>query len=355
MRSHLRTLVGITLSVLLLLWVLRDVSPAEVGRELAQANLWVLAAAVGITIVGFAIRAFRWGILLRPIQRDLGFRPRYAAVTIGFAANNVLPARVGEFARALTLARLTPVTAAGSLATLVVERILDGLVLVALLFGAMAVPTFPAMGLVAGVDPRAAAQVVGIAMVLAAAGLLLLVVAPARAVRVVEAVAKRILPERIGGAVVGALESFLGGLAVLRDSRLLVASVALALGQWVVTALSYLLAMRAFGINEVPFMGAVFLQSLISLAVAVPSSPGFFGPFEAAARVGLALWGVEAGKAVSFAVGYHIAGFIPVTLIGMYYVWRLDLTWRDVRRSEEVVEERIEAEPVGSPQAGEAG
>lgn len=355
MRSHFRTLVGITLSVLLLLWVLRDVSPAEVGRELAQANLWMLAAAVGITVVGFAIRAYRWGILLQPIQADLRFRPRYAAVTIGFAANNVLPARVGEFARALTLARLTPVTAAGSLATLVVERILDGLVLVALLFGAMAVPTFPAMGLVAGVDPRAAAQVVGIGMVLATVALVLLVLAPARAVRVVEALGRRMLPERIAGAVVGALESFLGGLAVLRDSRLLVASVALALGQWVVTAFSYLLAMRAFGIAEVPLMGAVFLQSLISLAVAVPSSPGFFGPFEAAARVGLALWGVDASKAVSFAVGYHIAGFIPVTLIGMYYVWRLDVTWRDVRRSEEVVEEKIEADPVGSRQAGEAG
>ena len=114
------------------------------------------------------------------------------------------------------------------------------------------------------------------------------------------------------------------------------------------TAASYYLAFLSFGIREVPFSGAVFLQSLISLAVAIPSSPGFFGPFEAAARVGLGLWDVPVEKAVSFAVGYHIAGFIPVTVIGIYYVWRLNLSWREVRHSEETVEEDVESDAASS-------
>lgn len=342
MKSHLRTIVGVALSLLLLAWVLRDVSPREVARQIAQADLLLLTLSVAITMLGFAVRALRWGILLTPIDRRVAFRPRFAAVMIGFAANNLLPARVGEFARALTLARVTSVGAAASFATLVVERILDGLVLVGLLFWAMSAATFPALESVAGIDPRAAARVVALLMGFAGGVLLLLVLMPTPAVRLAEKVGRRVLPERAARAVVAALESFLAGLAVLRDGRLLALSVGLALGQWVLTGVSFLLAFRAFGIDQVPFVGAIFLQSLISLAVAVPSSPGFFGPFEAAARVGLALWAVAPEKAVSFAVGYHIAGFIPVTLIGIYYVWRLDLSWRDVRRSEEVVEARVE-------------
>ena len=76
--------------------------------------------------------------------------------------------------------------------------------------------------------------------------------------------------------------------------------------------------------------------------MAVPSSPGFFGPFEAAAKLGLGLWGVAADKAVSFAVGFHLGGFIPVTLLGLYYIGRLNLRWSEMRHSEEIVEDREE-------------
>lgn len=330
MNSHLKTFVGFALSVLLLAWVLRDVSPGEVARELRDANLPLLVLAVGITMGGFAIRALRWGILLRPLALRIPFRPRFAAVMIGFAANNVLPARVGEIARALTLTRITPVGMAASVATLLIERILDGLALVALLFLAMNAPGFPDIPLVGGLDPRAAVHLVGSLMAAGGVGLLLLVIAPKRSVAVVDWMASRVLPRRFRGAVVTTMESFLSGLAVLRSVPLFVASALLAVGQWLFTAVSFVVAFRAFGIDLVPFSGAVFLQSVISLAVALPSSPGFFGPFEAAARVGLSLWGVAADKAVSFAVGFHIGGFIPVTVIGIYYVWRLNLRWREM-------------------------
>jgi glycosyltransferase 2 family protein len=345
MKAHLRTIVGIALSLLLLGWVLRDVSAAEVVRELRAADPLLFILAIVLTLAGFAIRAFRWGILLGPVAPGVAFRPRFAAVMIGFAANNLLPARVGEFARALSLARITSVGVAASFATLVVERILDGLALVLLLFIAMSSAGFPLVGSVGGVDPRAAARVVAVLMAGVGVVLLLLVLSPTRSVRAAEAVLRRLLPERLRRPLIAALESFLAGLAVLRSGRLFVASALLAVGQWLFTALSFFAAFRAFGIDDVPFAGAVFLQSFLSIAVAVPSSPGFFGPFEAAARIGLSLWAVEAGKAVSFAVGYHLGGFIPVTVIGLYYMSRLNLSWREVRGSEDVVEDRVEELP----------
>lgn len=341
MSRNSRTIIGVLLSLILLGWALRDVDFSEVIHRIRTADVPLFTLSILVTLAGFYIRAVRWGILLTPIDGNVPFNPRISATFVGFAANNVLPARVGEFARAYSLSRQTRIPAASALATLVIERLLDGLVLVGLLFAAMATASFPTSVDVGGIDLRAAAMTFAVIMLVVAGGLFLAVANPKLAGTLVRLVV-RVLPARFHSAILDAMRAFASGLVVLRNGRLFVVSVALAIGQWVFLATSYLLGFRAFGIDHVPFAGAVFLQSLISLAVAVPSSPGFFGPFEAAARLGLGLWDTPANQAISFAIGYHIAGFIPVTLIGVYYVWRLGLRWSDVRESEETVEHEVQ-------------
>jgi glycosyltransferase 2 family protein len=341
MRFNGKAVVGILLSVLLLWWTLRDVSLEHLLHELRAADPLLFLLAVVVATLGLVPRAIRWGILLRPVTRELPFRPRFAATSIGFAANNLLPARIGEFARAFSLSRLSRVPTAAAFGSLVIERVLDGLIVVGLLFAAMAMPGFPAVAQM-GASLQAAAVFVVVSMLGVGLALFLLVSAPERSVAVFEKVGERVLPRSFRRPAIDALHAFVGGIGALRDGRLFLLSVAWAVGQWLFLALSFWLAFRAFGIHEAGFAAALFLQSLIALAVAIPSSPGFFGPFEAAAKLGLSLWGVAPEKAVSFAVGFHIGGFIPVTLIGIYYVWRLGLSWRDVGRSEEAVEERVE-------------
>jgi glycosyltransferase 2 family protein len=343
MRRHLRAVIGVGLSLLLLGWAMRDVSPAGVAHEIRNVDPLLFLLAIVLTMCGFWFRAVRWGIFLIPTGR-VPFHPRFASTLIGFAVNNVLPARVGEFARAYSLSRLTEVRLGASLATLVVERLFDGIVVVALLFAAMSTPAFPA-GQIGGIDPRAAARVIAIAMGGLGLGLGALVIAPERSIRLAERVAHAVVPTRVRHPLLGALRSFIDGLTVLRSGRLFLVSLTLATVQWLFTAVSFLVAFRAFDIQEVGFAGAVFLQSLISLSVAIPSSPGFFGPFEAAAKLGLALWAVAPDKAISFAVGFHLGGFIPTTIIGLLYVWRLDLSWKQVQRSEEVIEESVGNQP----------
>jgi uncharacterized protein (TIRG00374 family) len=352
MSRKLRSIVGVLLSLLLLWWALRDVSPRDVIEQIGDADFGLIAISVAVALAGFFIRAFRWGILLLPVTTGVPFSARLAATFIGFAANNVLPARVGEFARAFSLSRLAHVPPAAAFATLVVERLLDGLVLVALMFAAMAVPSFPTASAPAGLNLQNTAATLALLMLGVAAFLFFAVARPRRASQLVHLGAK-LLPRRFRPGFVAAMRSFSGGLMVLKNSRLFAVSFALAAAQWVFLATSYLLAFRAFGIDNVGFSGAVFLQSLIGLAVAVPSSPGFFGPFEAAARLGLGLWNVPANQAISFAIGYHLAGFLPVTLVGVYYVWRLNLSWSEVRESEEVVEDQI-AEPAATSREREA-
>ncbi|MBA2671837.1 MAG: flippase-like domain-containing protein [Gemmatimonadetes bacterium] len=339
MRKHVRTVIGIALSVLLLGWALRDVSPAAVAHEIRNVDPLLFIAAIVLTLCGFWFRAVRWGIFLLPTGR-VPFRPRFASTLIGFAANNILPARIGEFARALSLTKLTEVRLGTSLATLVVERLFDAIVVIGLLFAAMSVPSFPA-GTIAGVDPRVAARVIALLMFGVGLALGVLVVAPRRSIALAERISNAIVPERARHPLLGALRSFIGGLAVLRSGRLFLVSLVLATAQWLFTALSFLVGFRAFDIQDVGLAGALFLQSLIALSVAIPSSPGFFGPFEAAAKLGLGLWEVDSDKAISFAVGFHLGGFIPTTLIGLYYVWRLNLSWSQVKHSEEMAEEAV--------------
>ncbi|MEP7348193.1 MAG: lysylphosphatidylglycerol synthase domain-containing protein, partial [Gemmatimonadaceae bacterium] len=129
-----------------------------------------------------------------------------------------------------------------------------------------------------------------------------------------------------GGAL---LISFTSGLGALRSPRLASIILFWTVVHWLVGSLSFYIAFKAVGIAA-PFTAAMFLQSLIALGVAVPSSPGFFGPFEFFARQGLAIYGISQNDAVSWALGYHILAFIPITVIGAWYFTRLGMHLKDI-------------------------
>lgn len=328
MKGGVKAAIGVLLSLLLLWWALKGVSIDEVVAGIRSADLLLLSGSILVALAVFCIRAIRWGILLRPVAGDVPIDPRVGAVFIGFTLNNLLPARIGEIARALSLSRVTGVPAAASFATLVVERILDGIVLAGLMFGAMATSGFPA---VADTQARSWAFLIAVIMGLVAVGLGAAVAAPDRAGRLAKLLTSP-LPTRVREVVIRLLKSFGDGLRVLKTPSLFVTSIALTIFQWMFAAISYFLAFRAFEIDHVPYSGAVFLQSLMSFAVAPPSAPGFVGPFEASAKAGLRLWSVPDAQAMSFAIGYHTAGFLAVNVIGFYYIWKLGLTWKGVRQ-----------------------
>ena len=331
---------GLLISGALLWYVFRDVDPGEVWRELRRADPLLLALSAGLVTLPFALRAIRWRHLLRPVHPGSRFRPRFAATCIGFMANNLLPARVGEFARAFALSRLEPVRVSASFGSLVVERIFDGLTVVALLLVALAWPGFPD---VSGRDFGGIAFMMGGLFVVGFTLLLVMVARPVKSVRFFEATAARLLPGPVRRPVVDTLEAFLEGMGALRDWRLVARVAAWSLAVWLTVGVGTWVGFRAFDIDA-PLIAAVFLQSIIALAVAIPSAPGFFGLFEAAARVGLVeVWGVDPTRAVGFALGFHLAGFVPVTVMGLYYLWRLGLSWREVGESEEAVERAVEA------------
>ncbi len=342
MRLDAKATIGIGVTAFLLWFILRDVPFVEVWANLRDAHWGLLLASVAVATAGFLIRALRWQVLLAPILPKSSLRNRFAAVNIGFMANNLIPARVGEFARAYALARVEPVRVSAVFGSLVVERVLDGLVLLGILLGAMASPGFPKIatfqeGPLASALDAILIGMFGLTLVLGG-----LLVFPRATVRIVERLARR-LPAGFARPIVDALEAFLGSLAVLRSPRLFVLAVLWSVGFWLWHGLSFWLGMLAFDIDA-GLVAAYFTEAVVGFAVAIPAAPGFFGTFHAGAGWALSVFGVPDARALAFAFGYHLGGFIPVTVIGLYYAARIGLSLGDVGASGKRVEEAVEQE-----------
>jgi glycosyltransferase 2 family protein len=330
MRLNWKSALGIALSAGLLVWTLRGESPAEIWSVISQANVPLLILAALVATAIFPLRAIRWRIILGPAAPNLPFAPLWRSIAIGMMVNNIYPARLGEVARAYALTRETNrVRLTGAVASLAVDRVFDALTLMLLLVSAMLSADFP-QGMTVGGQPVQrgallfAVGAVGLFVVLYA-----IVAFPHHLVRLYAAVVGRVAPRLVtrGSEIIHA---FSGGLGVLRSPSRFAAVFFWALLHWLVNALAFWLGFKAVGI-EVPFSAANFLQGIIAIGVALPSSPGFFGVFEAAAKVGLEVYGIPGRQAVSWAIGFHILSFIPITLIGLYYFARLGLHFSDFK------------------------
>jgi uncharacterized protein (TIRG00374 family) len=278
----------------------------------------------------FPLRARRWRTILEPVAGSLPFGPLWRSTAIGMMVNNVFPMRAGELARAFALTREVPgIALTTSIGSLAVDRIFDAIVLLALMFGAMLDPAFPSGVTVSGTTmPQIAAGGIGFVVALLVV-CYAVVLQPHRVMQLVGWFARLVFP-KLETSLVKVVEHGIGGLAVLRDTRRFVGVLWWALAHWMVHATALYIGFLAVGI-DVPFSAALFLQGILGIGVALPSAPGFFGVFEGAATVGLAVYGVPKEIAISWALGYHILSFIPITVMGAVYFARLGLGINDMK------------------------
>ena len=308
-------------------------SLARVWHELSQASIPLFLASAACATLIFPLRAIRWRTILQPVAPNQPLGALWRSTAIGMMANNIFPARAGEIVRAYALTRQTEVPFATSIASLAVDRLFDMLVLLLLGVAAFIDPAFPREAHVAGqsLGDIARGSVVLIALMFVA--LYALVFFPKQLVRAFELFARRISPalEERGKLV---LIKFSEGLSVLRSPGRFASVLAWTLAHWLLNAVGFWLGFKAVGLT-LPFSAALFLQTLIALGVALPSAPGFFGVFEKFATVGLAIYGVGATQATSWAIGFHILSFIPITIIGLWYFIRLGLHLSDINTARE--------------------
>lgn len=331
MKFNWRGVLGLAISVLLLAWALRGVELAQVAQVLGQSNVafFVLAALVATTI--FPLRALRWRYILWPVRDRLPLGPLWRATAIGMMVNNVIPARAGEIARAFALSREQPeVRFPAAIASLAIDRVLDAILIIVLLIVAMVHPGFPRETVIAGQPIRTYVYVATAVAAAALVMLFLLAIFPQQFVRVFERIVSKVAPHFVERLSL-LLHSFADGLAVLRRPGLMLRVLFWTAVHWLVSAAAFWIGMKAVGINA-PYSAALFVQSLIAIGVAAPAAPGFFGIFEFFGTEGLAIYGVPRDLAVSWAIGFHLLSFIPITVLGAIYFVRMGLSFREVGR-----------------------
>jgi glycosyltransferase 2 family protein len=323
-------ILGIALSIGLLLWALRGVSLAEVVRHIGAAKPAPLAIAVVLATLTFPLRLLRWRLLLRDESGGTyPSAPLWHAIALGFMANNILPLRAGELVRSYAASRLAGVRFTTVLSSVVVERIFDAITIVALLTLALLSSDLPRSVMIGGISVAHVTQtggMIGIAGLLVAG---LVLAAPLAAERLV----RRIIPsEWLADRMVSLIEAVRQGLVILRTPARLASVILWSFVLWLVNALAFYVGFAAFDI-PVSYYGALLLQGLLVLGISIPSTPGFFGPFEAVIVAVLALYGVPKDVAFSYAISYHLTTFVPITLLGLWSLTRTPGGFRGLRQS----------------------
>ncbi|MDH5642872.1 MAG: flippase-like domain-containing protein [Gemmatimonadota bacterium] len=320
--------VGILISIILLTWTLWGVDFHEVWNHLSSIKLLPFVGCVAVATATFPLRTIRWRYLLQLDGEMIPFKPLWHATAIGFMANNLLPARAGEIARVYAAQKLTGVRFTSAFATIFVERVMDGLTLVLILAAAMFAGGFATGTTVAGWTLGSLMTTMAAVFTVALAGAGLAVYKPQLVLHLAERVLRLILPKRALKWTMDQIEGIVDGLDVLRNFKRFALVSFWSVVVWGAGGLSFLLCMIAFQM-EIPWTAAFLLQALIAFGVAVPSAPGFFGPFEAVAVVTLDLYGIPQALAVSYVVAYHLFTFVPISLLGMWSLSRAHLSLSD--------------------------
>jgi len=320
---------GVLISAAFLWLALRGLRLADIGRVVAQAEyLWLLPG-VAVYFLAVWARAWRWHYLLRPLK-SISTGAMFPIVCIGYMGNNIYPARAGELLRAYVLRRRQAVPISASLATILVERVFDGVVMLGFVFlnlGELSGLTGYS-GFIGSIQQVAIwGAVVFLAVVTA---FLVMAARPEGSARVLGWFIDRLIPARTRAAVHGFVDRFLGGLASLRSpadvAMVFVTSVVI----WLLETGKYWFVMHAFPF-QVSFFALMLMNGIVNLTTTLPSAPGYIGTFDAPGIALLTSYGVVPEVAAAYTLVLHGALWLPITLLGAFYFARESLSWTKVQ------------------------
>lgn len=317
--------IGIAVSAFFLALALPGLKPAEVWNDLRTANYLWLIPSVAVYFVAVAVRTWRWHYLLKPLKA-VTVRRLFPVVVIGYMGNNIFPFRIGELLRAYVLKRNEAVSVSASLATVIVERIFDGLTM--LLFVFVALPTVPSLP----AELRVIVLAGGVLFFGALIVFLFLAARPALAARLYVPLIDHAAPARFRRPLHGFIDRFMTGLASLRDFRHIVMIFFTSVLIWLLETVKYWFVMHAFNF-EVSFFALMLMNGIVNLATTLPAAPGYLGTFDTPGIAVLGAFGVGKDTATAYTLVLHAALWLPITLLGFYYMARESLRWSDFRRA----------------------
>ncbi|MBI3537977.1 MAG: flippase-like domain-containing protein [Chloroflexi bacterium] len=325
MLKQKRFWLGALISLALLVFIFYQTDPLQVWDALKQAQYIFLLPALAFYFAGVAIRAARWHFLLRSIK-PIPTRELFRTVVIGYMANDLLPARMGELVRAYVLGQTEKVSRAATLVTIVVERVFDGLTMLTFIVAASFLLHFGDETLNLRIRLVAALFIAAIIAMTILAGM-------PRRVEKFAGLFLRYLPETPRARAERLTRSFLSGLGALRSPVDSLAVFALSLLAWLCETSMY--AVIALGFNiALAFPVFLLAAAFANLVTIAPSTPGYVGVFDAPIVYTLVAFGINQNLATSYTLVLHAALFGPVTVLGFFYAGKIGLSLTQMARAE---------------------
>ena len=305
--------VGLLLSALFLFLALRGLPLDSLWKTIKSASFWWLIPAVLVYFIAVWARAWRWHYLLLPIK-PIPTLKVFPVLTIGYMGNNIFPARAGELIRSVILKRNHNVSISSSLATILVERIFDGIVVLGFIFinlgEVISLGDFQFIAFWGSVFFLSAFLIV-----------LAMALFPAKASMALSKIINVLVPLKWRERIVDFFNRFIDGLSSLRSPTALLKVVATSVLIWIIESTVYWLVMQAF-LFDVSFINLVFINGAVNLATTLPSAPGYIGTFDAPGIVLLKAFGVDAATAAGYMLVLHATLWMPITALGAGFFLR---------------------------------
>jgi glycosyltransferase 2 family protein len=315
---------GLVLFVLFLI----TIDYRQLWNAICHARWGWICACLASGFSGYFVRAYRWQYLLMPIKKIKPFK-LFKATVIGFSVTIVFPGRLGEIVRPYLIGTWENISKSSAFATIIFERILDML----------SILVYFAAYLFFFSDTSGASTLWSVvhksglvALVVGIAGFTILLLwghKPQLIKRLISAVLFW-SSARFRNKVLDIVESFSGGLAVLKSPWQLFKVIILSFVFWFTIVLATIFIIWAF-VPDIAFVHGIFIMVLVVLGIAVPT-PGGAGTFDWAVKWGLERLGIEPNLSATIALVYHVTTCAPVVLVGIAFMWQEGLRWDKIKQ-----------------------
>lgn len=348
MKKKIALVLGFVVSIASFYLVFRNVDFRQLKSAFLSFNLVWLIPCLFFFYFSMYLRAVRWALFFRP-HHVLSARRLFRPMMIGFAFNNVLPSgRIGEVVRAFIVGKREKTGLPTALATIVTERIFDGVTLLIALAISLALmpPIDPAMTVsfwgfeVRGADigPFVRSIVVGCIVLVVGVLIFLIPAVPRLAVRIIYGLP--LLDADYKKPLAGFVEGVARGFESVRDVRVLAGIVGYSLAIWALIALSTLTLSYGFPEIEMNYIHALALMALIAVFIVIPAAPGYWGLFEAGAIFSLIVMDIQHDQSISaaYAIVLHLTQYLPIVAVGLLFAAQDQVRVTKIKTDEETTE-----------------
>ncbi|WP_157152725.1 lysylphosphatidylglycerol synthase transmembrane domain-containing protein [Brachyspira murdochii] len=324
-KTIIQVIAGIVISIVCLYFAFRGINIKESLEVVKNINILYFVISLILSVVIIALRGLRWECFI-PLKKHIKKRTVVMATYIGYMGNNILPAKLGEVARAYILGVKEDVSKSALIASVVTERLFDVITGgVILCLSVIFIPNLPSTVTYAAIA----------LFVLSIVGFLVLIFLVWKrdfAHKVFHKVFG-ILPKNIGDKLILFSCNFIDGIGFKNDAKhiflIFFYTILYLIGQ--ILTISFLL--MAFDIKASPII-ALFVFAVGGFGFAVPSAPSGIGPFEWAIIFGLSLIGVDRTVAAPYALVYHMMGIVPIVIIGFIFLFMLGVDLKTATKSD---------------------